>query len=196
MTNTNNTNVLVRRAAAEGFNFGVVKAALIDCSEESKNGGFEKRDDIISLDVLASEIHGHVRYSAGYMYSGSHWILNGVDLTEFGQILHTHPQENRNYLKGIKELKKLLSRAEIGSRLSFWEDAQCRVSKEFIKNSSDQWVLVEEYCQMWEQWENNTPIFLPAGIREATAKRIGVTASETFHRVFDSVVDEIYSAYY
>jgi len=184
-----NINTIYTRAAAEGYSLSSLKKAMQKVRNSMKTGGISRPGTLLSHHKLAGLIGGNVTYHGYDSGVGSTASLNGMPLEAYH--IHDYHQGQRfDAEKTPGQLARLLETAPHGSQLIWTYDGGCWKEISKYRKSGGVWIHYEEW-KSEEQGREEWPNWMPSGIREATAKALGVGLSITFHRLFDQAVEEL-----
>lgn len=184
-----NANILAARAAAEGYSLGSLKKALKKAQNNMKTGGISRPGTLYGHHMLAGLIAGQTTYHGYDSGAGSTASLNGMWLDSYH--IHDYHQGDRHDAESSPgQLARLLETAPHNSQLVWHYDAGNWKTISKYRKSGGVWVHFEEWNSE-EQGREEWPNWMPSGIREATAKALGVGLSITFHRLFDQAVEEL-----
>lgn len=173
--NTLTTSQLNIRANAEGLSFAAIKAAIIKAGESLKTRGYTYGPIKIKLSDLP-------RF--GGLYRGMvKEAAPGVQPWE--EVTASFPEPAWAAVYEFHLLCKWMA-MKSGDAFTVENDTTkwwCR------KLDNDTVVIDTIYDSREEEWEQEQYMFLPSGIRAATAAIVGADpTSSTFHSVFDAIV--------
>ncbi len=169
-------NILINRMNAEGLSFAAIKAAIHKAGEKLKTKGFTYGPFKIAL----KDLPRHNGLYRGMVFDAAPGVQPWEEVTSpfpepaWAEVYQFHIQSKwmamQNGLPFVVELEYK----------SWW----CR------KVDNEHIIIDKMYCDAEKWWEEEQVLFLPPGIRAATAALIGADfESSTFHAAFDAIVD-------
>ena len=168
-------NTLINRMNAEGLKFAAIKAAITTAGESLKTRGYTYGP----IKAALADLPRHNGLYRGMVLDAAPGVQPWEEITSpfpeftWATVYEFHAQSRwmavENGTAFIVELEYK----------TWW----ChKIDNEHI-------VINEIYCDAQKWWEEQY-LFLPPGIRAATAALIGADpASSTFHAAFDAIVD-------
>lgn len=188
MAKANNIDFLARRAAAEGFSYAAVKAALTKVEAQLRKTAIEEAErgwsgwEPVTIDKMVGVLTS-TRYKGGYMYPGSKVspdTFQAIEYSRPGESLDGDPVGARAWLEACP----------IDTEVSEFYDSCNNTTKEVYKKTEAGWGLVYfQSCSEVRDAERRCYIY---GNEAAVAEALGVAISPTFRAVYDKAAEALY----
>lgn len=178
-------NVLIRRASAEGFTVGSLKAAAKKVQDRAVNSiptGMQPGDGTWSTsEQIAQKVVRSTLYKGGYMYPGTDW---GTGLNQYQAHAWTRPGESKDaspMAAVLEYLEALPLGAEVAESCDFGKGVSMDVYVKDSKGFRHARCMDESGEEALRQIDYVTP--------EAVAKEMGVHCSQTLANLLISIAN-------
>ena len=174
--NTLTISQLNTRANAEGLSFAAVKAAIHKAGESLKTHGFTHGP----FEVALADLPRHNGLYRGMVLDAAPGVQPWEEITSpFPETAWPEVYQFHTHSRWMAMQNGTPFIIEIEYK-TWWGR---KLDNEHI-------IIDKMYCDAQKWWEEEQYLFLPPGIRAATAAIVGADfSSSTFHSVFDAIVD-------
>lgn len=186
---------LAKRANAEGVIPAKVLEKVLKDSEANKTEGHRDYNIWISSATLSRSIHGNHQTLGGYLYLSYYYSTEDKDLEAVidNSLTYLWVKEEPSYPTVSKfELALALHNAAEGTILKEHFSSNEPFDDTYVK-AKHGWIHTTGWSQREADYEDNSLVILTPGIRARVANALGIELSNTFHEVFDAVINHIYA---